>query len=740
MKKPLFLTTTPSVGDLISATPTIKKLADIYKTQIIVVSETPDLLKNNPYVEQSLHIKEVNLDSLKKNYDVHESFALIGKRDSRGVEFKHAMCDIRQYHAKDLGFMLTPDEMTCEYWADPEFEFIDSLNLPEKYVVIHPAQTWASRTWKRENWQNLVYELEKSGIFVVSLGKNTGEYSDHLRQEKPAWDLEINHGLNLTNKTSLDQTWHILSKATCVVTMDSGILHLAGTTDTHIIQLGSSIHPSYRAPWRKGTQKYKYSYVLGGCGLHCASDLSYSLRDWGNIQSVSLIHTCLEGKPSFECNPGYTQVTDELLKIFHNTDQPLQTWQPPQKTQFYPQQQEVHRDQKITISFRSGPKVLIEGEDLDPRNFRVFFIDQGKDEIVHESTIKINHWTKASRKWFTLWKIEIWCEGQLLAEEIYKPQGQKILITLGNSSLGDTLAWIPHCLAFKDYHDCQVTIATHHHEFLSASYSSEIPIIPYQSQIEDMHEFYAAYDVGYGNVWEDHRREMNILIQNFQRKKGNLYSDKLSVWDPHVSPRSPHSIPLAQIATDILGLEYQERRSVILNPKPEEKPLTQKYICISEFASDSTGLKVWQNQIGWQKLVDFFVSEGFEVVSISLEKTSLKNVIKRNGKLDLKDRAWYLHHCEFFVGVSSGLSWLAWACGKKVVMISGATATWNEFQTDNIRIINTEVCHGCWNSGEHSHKFACFHGSFCPENKKFECTRKISPAFVIDRIKQENLV
>jgi autotransporter strand-loop-strand O-heptosyltransferase len=134
------------------------------------------------------------------------------------------------------------------------------------------------------------------------------------------------------------------------------------------------------------------------------------------------------------------------------------------------------------------------------------------------------------------------------------------------------------------------------------------------------------------------------------------------------------------------------------------------------------------------------VSEGFEVVSISLEKTSLKNVIKRNGKLDLKDRAWYLHHCEFFVGVSSGLSWLAWACGKKVVMISGATATWNEFQTDNIRIINTEVCHGCWNSGEHSHKFACFHGSFCPENKKFECTRKISPAFVIDRIKQENLV
>jgi ADP-heptose:LPS heptosyltransferase len=39
-----------------------------------------------------------------------------------------------------------------------------------------------------------------------------------------------------------------------------------------------------------------------------------------------------------------------------------------------------------------------------------------------------------------------------------------------------------------------------------------------------------------------------------------------------------------------------------------------------------------------------------------------------------------LQHCEFFIGVSSGLSWLAWACGKKVVMISGITKKENEFK------------------------------------------------------------
>jgi autotransporter strand-loop-strand O-heptosyltransferase len=139
-------------------------------------------------------------------------------------------------------------------------------------------------------------------------------------------------------------------------------------------------------------------------------------------------------------------------------------------------------------------------------------------------------------------------------------------------------------------------------------------------------------------------------------------------------------------------------------------------------------------------LVDELNSLGYKVVSISKEKSTLKNVIKRNGNYDLIDRSWYLHHCEFFIGVSSGLGWLAWACGKKVVMISGATQSWNEFQEDNIRIINKEVCHGCWNSEEHSDKFGCFHLSFCPENKNFECTRKISPQFVIDRIKEEGLI
>jgi autotransporter strand-loop-strand O-heptosyltransferase len=43
------------------------------------------------------------------------------------------------------------------------------------------------------------------------------------------------------------------------------------------------------------------------------------------------------------------------------------------------------------------------------------------------------------------------------------------------------------------------------------------------------------------------------------------------------------------------------------------------------------------------------------------------------------------------VGLSSGLSWLAWAAGTPVVMIAGFTHPTNEFATP-YRVINYHAC------------------------------------------------
>ncbi len=66
------------------------------------------------------------------------------------------------------------------------------------------------------------------------------------------------------------------------------------------------------------------------------------------------------------------------------------------------------------------------------------------------------------------------------------------------------------------------------------------------------------------------------------------------------------------------------------------------------------------------------------------------------GDKPLAERIRYLRHAAFFVGLSSGLSWLAWATGIPVVMISGFTHPINEFHTP-YRVINYSACNSCWN-------------------------------------------
>ena len=287
------------LGDLICATPTIKKLHDSYQRNITVISQMPELFKNNPHVEKSFKASSVDMTYIQSNYIVHNSFYLVGKKDERGVEMKHNMMDIRQFHAIHLGFMLGEDELECYYRPiEPKKNFVH-----EKYAVIHPVNSWPNRTWSQDNWLKLVDELIKWGYSVVAVGKDSSE-TGFFNVDKPVHEMN-DKVINLMNQTSISETWHLINDAAVVITMDSGILHLAGTTETPIVELGSPINPEFRRPRRKTS---KHIYVRGGCGLHCSSNMKYALEYWDTIDSVQPLIGCLEKKETFECHPSVEQV------------------------------------------------------------------------------------------------------------------------------------------------------------------------------------------------------------------------------------------------------------------------------------------------------------------------------------------------------------------------------------------------------------------------------------------------
>jgi len=322
-----FVVHSASLGDTICSTPILKKLSESYGEKFHVATQVPEVFFNNPYVKKiinfdqrsSMDVVVLDIDPVdQKNYEIFETF-----RFGKGSQKKHNTVDIRQFHAIDLGFNLLPEEMECEFYPD----IYEDLRLPSDYICIHPTQTWESRTWAKGKWQELVNELIRMGICVVLVGKDSQEVGTGLsgneKVEKPTFDIEGGAKvISLLNKTNLSSTWNVINNASCFITMDSGLLHLAGTTDTHIIQLGSSINYKLRAPYRKGSQSYKYDYVGGTCDIFCASDIKYGIKEWGTIHGVPPIIRCLEDKPTYECHPSVNQVIDRLsknnIKIFRN--------------------------------------------------------------------------------------------------------------------------------------------------------------------------------------------------------------------------------------------------------------------------------------------------------------------------------------------------------------------------------------------------------------------------------------
>ena len=191
-------------------------------------------------------------------------------------------------------------------------------------------------------------------------------------------------------------------------------------------------------------------------------------------------------------------------------------------------------------------------------------------------------------------------------------------------------------------------------------------------------------------------------------------------------------VGLARTAGYILGVDPQETPPRLPPDPPRE--ITEPYVCI---AVQSTNLaKTWRNGLGWEQVVDHLKGLGYRVLCIDRERITghgwVWNGIPHGaedftGERPLAERAAMLHHADFFVGLSSGLSWLAWAAGTPVVMISGFTLPTCEFPTP-YRVHNTHVCHGCWDATD-----AAFdhHDYFwCPRHKgtdrQFECTRAIT--------------
>jgi len=310
-----------SFGDTLAATPTLRYVSQSQNQKINVVTHKKHIFNNNPYVNQCLSFDEFyGLEN--SNIIKYESFTFAGRSDNNGIEKKFSHIDTRQLHAMDLGFQLMPHQMEYDY--NPNTVELD-YDIPEKYVVCHITQNWANRTWDTKNWQRLIDWLSENKIFTILIGQ---DHSEKVHESisvdplvKACPKLDNLYGLDLTNKIELEEMYQVIKGSSVIVTMDTGPLHIAGCTDTHILQLGSATNPLLRIPYRNNTQNYKYDFVGGTCNIFCNSDLKYNVQEWGHINAVGPLTECSENKPTFECHPQVDKVISKLKDILQFQDE-----------------------------------------------------------------------------------------------------------------------------------------------------------------------------------------------------------------------------------------------------------------------------------------------------------------------------------------------------------------------------------------------------------------------------------
>src|SRR5215470_683220 len=325
----------------------------------------------------------------------------------------------------------------------------------------------------------------------------------------------------------------------------------------------------------------------------------------------------------------------------------------------------------VRFDFNDGCRVVLP-EAAHPWRVRLSDLDTGN--LLYQTELKGGR-INSSKRYFIRFRLEIWQNGESIFVHDYAARDREVMIQFPVGTLGDPMGWFPYAVKFHERYRCRLTCALG--EKLIALYRDAYPEITFLTHEEVKPErYYATYSLGL------------------------FFDDKDNIFQPcdfrHVG--------LHRTAGYILGVDPTEKPPRI-SLADDGRPIAGPYVCIDQKSTHGTGL-IWNH-----------IPNGAE---------------DETGDRPLQERARWLKHAEFFIGLSSGLSWLAWAAGIPVVMISGCTHPTNEFETP-YRVTNYHACNSCWNDVRARFDHKDF--MWCPRHKdtprQFECTRLIT----VDQVK-----
>lgn len=411
----------------------------------------------------------------------------------------------------------------------------------------------------------------------------------------------------------------------------------------------------------------------------------------------------LEGQASFQDGIASSDATDQIFPqdpIFGNTLYP-----PKRPTQQGPY--------GIRYDFNDGLRIT-----LPEGHWRVEIFDDESGFILF-SEERRGGWITSNQKYFIRFGFRIWRnhEKKPCLEHILNLKRQHVIIVYPGGTLGDSLGWFPYAERFQKQHGCK------------------LECVMQQRLIDLFKEQYP--DIIFSSHEEAKRRTSQDSLPYATYRMGLFFRG-----DTNHQPIDFRKVGLHRIAGYILGVDPEE-----IMPRLKlgsDREIQEPYVCIATQAT--TQCKYWNNGYGWEMVIKYLKKAGYRVLCIDQHRTyGIGHIWNRipydaedfTGSLPLQKRISLIEHADFFIGLASGLSWLAWGCRVPVVMISGFSTPITEFKTP-YRVYSPHGCKGCWD--DTSENWVNDDFFWCPRHKgtekAYECTRNITGRQVIGHIQR----
>ena len=109
------------------------------------------------------------------------------------------------------------------------------------------------------------------------------------------------------------------------------------------------------------------------------------------------------------------------------------------------------------------------GDEGKDREYDVSFVDG--NITIYETKMKKGAWAKLNRKYLSNIAIFIKYQGRTIKQINLLDElvGKRVFIVFESKSLGDSIAWIPYCLAFQEKYKCHVVVSSFKNDLFHSS-------------------------------------------------------------------------------------------------------------------------------------------------------------------------------------------------------------------------------------------------------------------------------